>query len=81
MSFNDPRDYEIIHRIIHPHYHHPYTHDDIALFKLSGKVSFDGHVHPICLHNQEYSEPNHYFSAGFAKEKCIDSECRFQGKL
>lgn len=49
------QDYEILKSIIHPNYN-KYSFNkehDVALFKLTGKVTFDEYVQPICLPRKE----------------------------
>lgn len=54
------QDYEILKSITHPNYN-KYSFNkehDVALFKLTGKVTFDEYVQPICLPQKEDNDKN-----------------------
>ncbi|XP_065207102.1 serine protease snake-like [Planococcus citri] len=69
---------EIVERIIHPKYVHPYFQNDIALFKLKEKVEFNAYVHPICLFDETEIKHDKLLSVGFSIDRCVDSACHIQ---
>lgn len=46
-----PQDVEIAQRFVHPKYSNRTKYNDIALFKLAKKITFNMYIRPICLYS------------------------------
>lgn len=46
---SEPKQFNVIDRIIHPNYKKTLKYHDIALLKINGPVRFSDYIRPICL--------------------------------
>ncbi|XP_050546760.1 venom protease-like [Daktulosphaira vitifoliae] len=65
----EPRNYEIIQRVIYPNYQAPSFYNDIALFKLDRIVEFSAYVRPICLNIDQNLKPQNVVATGWGHIK------------
>lgn len=62
-----PVDYAISKIITHPEYKPPSKYNDIALLKLSRKVTFYKHIRPACLYLDERLSQDKAVATGWGR--------------